>query len=94
MMGRLQMSVDECIEEYLKFSKKVFADGRRRFSMFGWPRNKYHTRKLQMAIEEVVSRKSKERKRKDQPLDDNFITDQRTSRTWVQCIQSLLLIIF
>jgi len=49
MLGRLRMTVDECIQEYLEFGSHVFANRR-------WGRiTKYDHRKLKKSIQDVIA---------------------------------------
>lgn len=80
MLGRLRMSIDDCITEYENLGPKVFAHPRRfhfRSPLF-WPREKYDHRSLEKAIKEVIKRRS--------PLvaggDKNFASDENRCRTY------------
>src|ERR1700760_999716 len=59
MLGRLRMSVNDCIAEYKALCETVF--GHRRLASikgpFPWPRDKYDDRALQKAIDDVVMRR-------------------------------------
>ncbi|KAI8625531.1 FabD/lysophospholipase-like protein [Xylariaceae sp. FL1651] len=48
MLGRLRMSVDQCIEQYWKLANKIFVPHKRRFIQH------YSRRKIKEAAEEVV----------------------------------------
>ena len=52
MLGRLQMTVDQAIEEYLILSKIVF--GKKKFSFM--PEGKFKAKNLERAIQSVVQR--------------------------------------
>jgi hypothetical protein len=59
MLGRLRMNVDDCIEEYINFSEKIFGHPRI-FSLRGpiwWPRPKYDHKRLEEAVQDVVFRR-------------------------------------
>lgn len=80
MLGRLRMSIDDCIAEYETLGPKVFAQSRwfhLRTPLF-WPRDKYDHRSLEKAIREVVDRRS--------PFvaggDKNFASDENRCRTY------------
>lgn len=60
MLGRLRMSIDDCIVEYETLGPKVFAHPRwfhLRTPLF-WPRDKYDHRSLEKAIRGVIDRRS------------------------------------
>ena len=80
MLGRLRMSIDDCIAEYETLGPKVFAHPRwfhLRSPLF-WPRDKYNHRSLEKAIREVIDRRS--------PFvaggDKNFTSDENRCRTY------------
>lgn len=80
MLGRLRMSIDDCITEYETLGPKVFAHPRwlhLRSPLF-WPRDKYDHRSLEKAIKEVIDRRS--------PFvaggDKNFASDENRCRTY------------
>lgn len=52
MLGRLQMTVDQAIEEYLVLSKMVFGEKKRAFM----PEGKFKATNLKKAIQSVVQR--------------------------------------
>lgn len=60
MLGRLRMSIDDCIDEYETLGPKVFAHPRwfHLKSPLFWPRDKYDHRSLEKAIREVIDRRS------------------------------------
>jgi hypothetical protein len=65
MLGRLRMSVGECIEEYIKLSSDVFQKTRvSPLDFFINVQARYSSKKLQTAIEEVVVRRLKDIPRK------------------------------
>ena len=58
MLGRLRMSVDDCIKEYTDLAGVVFGNPRT-FSIRGpalWPREKYNHQRLKNAIIQVVEK--------------------------------------
>ncbi len=80
MLGRLRMSIDDCIAEYETLGPKVFAHSRWfhfRSPLF-WPRDKYDHRSLEKAIREVIDRRS--------PFvaggDKSFASDENRCRTY------------
>src|SRR3954464_12943864 len=70
MLGRLRMSVEECVQAYTTFATSVF--GRSRWfherSVLFLPRSKYATRKLRRAVLTVI--RDKLNKTGKQPLVD------------------------
>lgn len=80
MLGRLRMSIDDCIAEYETLGPKVFAHPRwfHVKSLLFWPRDKYDHRSLEKAIREVIDRRS--------PLvyggDKSFASDENRCRTY------------
>jgi hypothetical protein len=59
MLGRLRMTIDDCIEEYKKMGAAIFGKPRI-FSMRGpilWNQEKYDHRKLETAIKDVIKRR-------------------------------------
>jgi hypothetical protein len=59
MLGRLRMSVDDCMEEYERLAGDVF--GHRRWASvrgpIPWPRDKYDGKRIQRAVEAVMDRR-------------------------------------
>ncbi|MCJ1342317.1 hypothetical protein MMC31_000499, partial [Peltigera leucophlebia] len=81
MLGRLRMSIDDCIAEYETLGPRVFAHPRLfhlRSPLF-WPRDKYDHRSLEKAIRDVINRRS--------PFvaggNKNFASDENRCRTIV-----------
>jgi hypothetical protein len=65
MLGRLRMSVDDCITEYHTLTGDIF-DHPRWASVRGplfWPRDKYDGKRIQNAVENVVCRHMSEDER-------------------------------
>lgn len=58
MLGRLEMDVDECIEEYCEMMKRIFEKQRSRFpmSLSGKINARFDTAKLEDAIKDVLAR--------------------------------------
>ena len=52
MLGRLRMSVDECIEKYPEMAKNIF--GKSRMSLRGLINDKYDHNNLQREIQKIV----------------------------------------
>lgn len=80
MLGRLRMSIDDCIAEYETLGPKVFAHSRwfHFRSLLFWPCDKYDHRSLEKAIREVIDRRS--------PFvaggDKSFASDENRCRTY------------
>ena len=60
MIGRLRMSIDDCIRDYETFGAKVFGRSRWfsiRLSPFFWIRGKYNEKHLEDAVRSVVQKR-------------------------------------
>ncbi len=55
MLGRLQMTIDECIEAYTDLSDKVFEKKSRRVKMNGMFQGQFDSAKLETVIKEMLS---------------------------------------
>lgn len=55
MLGRLQMTVDECIDAYTSLSDRVFEKSRHRVNIKGKLQGRFDTAELERAIKEIVS---------------------------------------
>ena len=53
MLGRLRMSVEQCVRHYPSMATKIFSKPHR-FQFKGWPRAKYDEKPLEDAINDVV----------------------------------------
>ena len=62
MLGRLRMTVPDCIDEFMSLSAKIYE--RRRSihyrSPFFWPRDKYNHRILEEAVRDLITRKGRQ----------------------------------
>lgn len=59
MLSRLRMSVGACIREYESLSKDIFSHPRKmciRGPIF-WPKDKYDGKRIEKAVQDVVSRR-------------------------------------
>jgi len=56
MLGRLKMSVDECIDAYLSLSDRVFQKKRHRVTTKGSIQGRFDSEELERAVKEVVTR--------------------------------------
>jgi len=54
MLGRLKMSVVECIDSYLSLSDRVFRKKRHRVSVKGAVQGRFDSEELERAVKEVV----------------------------------------
>lgn len=54
MLGRLKMSIDDCIDAYLSLSERVFQKKRHRFSGKGKIQGRFDSEELAKAVKEVV----------------------------------------
>lgn len=58
MIFKLEMSLDECLEQYQTLSKQIFAKQRSLFRrIFGSDISKYSAQRLQTAIEGLLARR-------------------------------------
>ncbi len=55
MLGRLRMSVDECIDTYLSLSDRVFQKKRHRVTIKGSIQGRFDSEELERAVKEVVT---------------------------------------
>ena len=66
MLGRLRMSVENCIKEYKTLGEDIF--GRPRWASIRgpipWPRDKYDAKAIQKAVENVVKKRMSPGQRK------------------------------
>ena len=53
MLGRLRMSIDQCIKNYPSMAAKIFSNPRLQFK--GWPKAKYDAKRLEEAISDIVA---------------------------------------
>jgi hypothetical protein len=56
MLGRLQMSIDECTDAYMTLSEKIFQKRRRRINVRGQMQARFDSEELERAIKEIVVR--------------------------------------
>lgn len=55
MLGRLKMSIDECIDAYLSLSDRVFQKKRHRVKTKGDIQGRFDSEELARAVKEVVT---------------------------------------
>ncbi len=60
MLGRLQMTVDECIDAYVSLSDTIFQKRRHRITIKGHVQGRFDSDELEKAIKEIVIRKGLE----------------------------------
>lgn len=56
MLGRLKLSIDECIESYLSISEQVFQKKRHRVTTKGNIQGRFDSTELERAIKQVVTK--------------------------------------
>jgi hypothetical protein len=61
MLGRLQMTVDECIDAYVLLSDRVFQKRRHRVTIKGKVQGRFDSDELEQAIKEIVVKKGLEK---------------------------------
>jgi hypothetical protein len=54
MLGRLQMSIDECTDAYITLSEKIFQKRRHRVNVKGQVQGRFDSEELERAIKEIV----------------------------------------
>ena len=54
MLGRLKMSIDECISAYLLLSDRVFQKKRHRVTIKGKVQGRFDSDELERAVKEIV----------------------------------------
>lgn len=57
MLGRLKMSIDECIDAYLALSDRIFQKKRHHVTIKGNIQGRFDSEELAQAVKEVVTRK-------------------------------------
>ena len=56
MLGRLRMSISECIDAYLSLSDRVFRKKRHRVTIMGEIQGRFDSDELARAVKEIVER--------------------------------------
>jgi adenosylcobinamide amidohydrolase len=56
MLGRLKMSIEECIKAYLQLSDRVFKKKRHRVTVKGKIQGRFDSDELERAVKEVVAK--------------------------------------
>jgi uncharacterized protein YqgV (UPF0045/DUF77 family) len=57
MLGRLEMTIDECIESYLSLSDQIFQKKAHRVNIQGKIQGRFDSNKLEDVIQEVVRKR-------------------------------------
>lgn len=60
MLGRLQMTIDDCIDAYISLSDRVFQKRRHRVTIKGNVQGRFDSDELERAIKEIVVRQGLE----------------------------------
>ena len=60
MLGRLRMSIDECIDAYISLSDRIFQKKRHRVTVKGNIQGRFDSEELARAVREVVTGKGLE----------------------------------
>ena len=54
MLGRLRMSIDECIDAYLQLSDRIFQKKRHRVTVKGKIQGRFDSDELERAVKDVI----------------------------------------
>lgn len=57
MLGRLQMSIDECIDAYLQLSDRIFRKKRHRLTIKGKIQGQFDSEELERAVKEIITKR-------------------------------------
>jgi hypothetical protein len=57
MLGRLRMSVEECMDAYVGMSDRIFAKTRHRLKLNGHVQGRFDSKELERCVKEVLVRK-------------------------------------
>lgn len=57
MLGRLEMTIDECIDAYLSLSDQVFQKKAHRVTIQGKIQGRFDSKKLEEVVKEVVRKR-------------------------------------
>lgn len=55
MLGRLKMSIDDCIDAYLSLSDRIFQKKRHRVTVKGTIQGRFDSEELERAVKEIVA---------------------------------------
>lgn len=56
MLGRLKLSIDECIDAYLSLSDRVFQKTRHRVTVKGNVQGRFDSKELERAVKEIITK--------------------------------------
>jgi len=56
MLGRLKMSIDECIDAYLQLSDRIFQKKRHRLTIKGKIQGRFDSEELERAVKEIITK--------------------------------------
>ncbi len=56
MLGRLKLSIDECVVAYLSLSDRVFEKKRHRVTVRGSIQGRFDSKELELAVKEVITK--------------------------------------
>jgi len=68
MLGRLQLSVTECIEQYTALSDAIFQKKRHRINFRGRTQGRFDTEELEQAIKNIIANSKRD---VDERLEDD-----------------------
>ena len=85
MLGRLQMTVDECIDAYVSLSDRIFQKRRHRVTIKGRVQSRFDSDELERAIKEMIVKQGLET---DVLLKDS---PDAKCKVWVQRTQPIKL---
>ena len=60
MLGRLKLSINECIDAYLLLSDRIFQKKRHRVTMRGSIQGRFDSEELERAVKEIVAKQEKD----------------------------------
>ncbi|KAK5010428.1 hypothetical protein LTR28_009983, partial [Elasticomyces elasticus] len=86
MLGRLRMSVGECIDAYLSLSDRIFQKNRHRVTMKGNIQGRFDSDELERAVKEIVTKQGLQADALLKDTSDNACKVKQTSET--MCLRS------
>lgn len=78
MLGRLKMSIDECIDAYLQLSERIFQRKRHRVSVKGQIQGRFDSDELEQAVKEIITK---------QGLQENTLLKDTPDAACKVCVQ-------
>ncbi|KAH8689905.1 acyl transferase/acyl hydrolase/lysophospholipase [Talaromyces proteolyticus] len=92
MLGRLKMSIDECIDAYLKLSDRIFQKKRHRLTIKGKIQGRFDSEELERAVKEIITTQGLQEDTllKDEPdaACKVFVCATRKQTRGIQCLTS------